>query len=230
MNHNSKKSLIIASVVAVILIIGLLIYYFVFAIKEPSGTESNQDIIQSNSWNVTSEDNNKNSVSESGAVNIITSAPQVDSNINKEMTAKIQGKVELLENVSISNIRIHQQNEDASSGSMKQDSTNSGSSSDNSQSSDINAAYNSSSSNNNQTGSVNIVLDLTINPESDDKELAGKEMETTSNYLAENYAVEMPEINVLILNYHIGNDENIVGEFTYLRSGSNLFLQEFTIN
>ena len=230
MNHNSKKSLIIASVVAVILIIGLLIYYFVFAIKEPSGTESNQDIIQSNSSNVTSEDNNKNSVSESGAVNNITSAPQVDSNINKEMTAKIQGKVELLENVSISNIRIHQQNEDASSGSMKQDSTNSGSSSDNSQSSDINAAYNSSSSNNNQTGSVNIVLDLTINPESDDKELAGKEMETTSNYLAENYAVEMPEINVLILNYHIGNDENIVGEFTYLRSGSNLFLQEFTIN
>ena len=230
MNHNSKKSLIIASVVAAILIIGLLIYYFVFVIKEPSGTESNQDIIQSNSSNVTSEDNNKNSVSESGAVNIITSAPQVDSNINKEMTAKIQGKVELLENVSISNIRIHQQNEDASSDSMKQDSTNPGSSSDNSQSSDINAAYNSSSSNNNQTGSVNIVLDLTINPESDDKELAGKEMETTSNYLAENYAVEMPEINVLILNYHIGNDENIVGEFTYLRSGSNLFLQEFTIN
>lgn len=230
MNHNSKKSLIIASVVAAILIIGLLIYYFVFVIKEPSGTESNQDIVQSNSLNVTSEDNNKNSDLENRAVNIITSAPQVDSKINEEMTAKIQGKVELLENVFVSNIRIHQQNEDASSGSMKQDSTKPGDSSDNSQSSDINAAYNSSSSNNNQTGSVNIVLDLTINPESDDKELAGKEMETTSDYLAENYAVEMPEINVLILNYHIGNDENIVGEFTYLRSGSNLFLQEFTIN
>lgn len=230
MNHNSKKSLIIASVVAAILIIGLLIYYFVFAIKEPSGTESNQDIIQSNSSNLATEESNKNNASGSEAVNIITSTPQVDSKVNEEITTKIQGKVELLENVSISNIRIHQQNEDASSGSMKQDSTKAVGTPDSNQSSDINAAYNSSSSNNNQTGSVNIVLDLTINPESDDKELAGKEMETTSNYLAENYAVEMPEINVLILNYHIGNDENIVGEFTYLRSGSNLFLQEFTIN
>ena len=54
-------------------------------------------------------------------------------------------------------------------------------------------------------------------------------METTSNFLADEIAKDMDEISVLIINYYINNSDKMRASFTYMRSGNNMFLQEFTM-
>ena len=81
-----------------------------------------------------------------------------------------------------------------------------------------------------QANNLDVVLNLNIDPESKNADEINREMETTSNYLSESIAQKMPNINVLVINYYVNKSDNISAEFTYIRSGSNLFLQEFTIS
>ena len=226
MNNNSKKMLIIASTVAGVLIAGLLIYYFVFV----NNSSKEQSINDNNSTKTTTEASNNNSTNKSETANKITSGQLVESSVNEQMSSKIRNSIDLLENISVKNVSVYQHNTDISAEIRNQDSTNSGYSGSNSQGSASDAAdyvQPPAASNGNN---VDMVLDLTINPESKDSKEISQEMETTSNYLAETYAREMPEINVLVINYYVNKSDSISGEFTYIRSGSNLFLQEFTIS
>ena len=162
--------------------------------------------------------------------NKIINESQVDSNTNEQIAAEMQGFVDLLENVSISNVKVYLQNPEISLSIGNQDSTNFKETGTNSQSTGSNDSDDTMPFASEQANNLDVVLNLNIDPESKNADEINSEMETTSNYLSESIAQKMPNINVLVINYYVNKSDNIRAEFTYIRSGSNLFLQEFTIS
>lgn len=226
MNSNSKKYLIIASVIAGVLIAALLVYYFVFVTNDNPGRENKSD----NSTSQASYELGGEVTYKSEMTNKIINEKQVDSNTNEQIAAEMQGFVDLLENVSISNVKVYLQNPEISSSIGNQDSTNFKETGINNQSTGPNDSGNTMPFDSEQANNLDVVLNLNINPESKNADEINREMETTSNYLSESIAQKMPNINVLVINYYVNKSDNIRAEFTYIRSGSNLFLQEFTIS
>lgn len=226
MNSNSKKYLIIASVTAGVLIAALLVYYFVFVTNDNSGRENKSD----NSTSQVSYELGEEATYKSEMTNKIINENQVDSNTNEQITAEMQGFVDLLENVSISNVKVYLQNPEFSSLIGNQGSTNFKETGTNNQSTGPNDSGDTTPFASEQANNLDVVLNLNIDPESKNADEINREMETTSNYLSESIAQKMPNINVLVINYYVNKSDNIRAEFTYIRSGSNLFLQEFTIS
>lgn len=226
MNSNSKKYLIIASVIAGVLIAALLVYYFVFVTNDNPGRENKSDnsTLQA-SYELGGEANYKSEMT-----NKIINENQVDSKTNEQTASEIQGFVDLLENVSISNVKVYLQNPEISSLIGNQDSTNFKETGINNQSVGLNDSGDTMPFASEQANNLDVVLNLNIDPESKNADEINREMETTSNYLSESIAQKMPNINVLVINYYVNKSDNIRAEFTYIRSGSNLFLQEFTIS
>ena len=225
-NSNSKKYLIIASAIAGVLIATLLVYYFVFVTNDNPGRENKSD----NSTSQASYDPNGEATYKSEMTNKIINENQVDSNTNEQIAAEMQGFVDLLENVSISNVKVYLQNPEISSSIGNQASTNFEETGINNQNTNQNGSGSAVPSAPGQANNIDVVLNLNIDPESKNADEINREMETTSNYLSESIAQKMPNINVLVINYYVNKSDNIRAEFTYIRSGSNLFLQEFTIS
>ncbi len=225
MNSNSKKYLIIASVIAGVLIAALLVYYFVFVTNDNPGRENKSD----NSTSQAGYEIGGEATYKSEMTNKIINENQVDSNTNEQMAAEMQGFVDLLENVSISNVKVYLHNPEISSSLGNQGSTNFKETGINNQSTGPNDSGGTMPFTSEQGNNLDVVLNLNINPESKNADEISREMETTSNYLSESIAQKMPDINVLVINYYVNKSDNIRAEFTYIRSGSNLFLQEFTI-
>jgi len=226
MNSNSKKYLIIASVIAGVLIAALLVYYFVFVTNDNPGRENKSD----NSTSQASYELGGEATYKSEMTNKIINENQVDSKTNEQISAEMQGFVELLENVSISNVKVYLQNPEISSSIGSQDSTNLKETGINNQSMGPNNSGDTTPFTSGQTNNLDVVLNLNIDPESKNADEINREMETTSNYLSESIALKTTNINVLVINYYVNKSDDIRAEFTYIRSGSNLFLQEFTIS
>lgn len=226
MNSNSKKYLIIASVIAGVLIATLLVYYFVFVTNDNPGRENKSD----NSTSQAIYELGGEATYKSEMTNKIINENQVDSNTNEQIAAEMQGFVDLLENVSISNVKVYLQNPEISLSIGNQDSTNFKETGINSQSTGPNDSDDTMPFASEQANNLDVVLNLNIDPESKNADEINSEMETTSNYLSESIAQKMPNINVLVINYYVNKSDNIRAEFTYIRSGSNLFLQEFTFS
>ena len=226
MNSNSKKYLIIASVIAGVLIAALLVYYFVFVTNDNPSRENKSD----NSTSQASYELGGEATYKSEMTNKIINENQVDSNTNEQIATEMQGFVDLLENVSISNVKVYLQNPEISSSIGNQDSTNFKETGINNQSTGPNDSGGTMPFAFEQANNLDVVLNLNIDPESKNADEINREMETTSNYLSESIAQKMPNINVLVINYYVNKSDNIRAEFTYIRSGSNLFLQEFTIS
>jgi len=226
MNSNSKKYLIIASVIAGVLIAALLVYYFVFVTNDNPGRENKSD----NSTSQASYELGGEATYKSEMTNKIINENQVDSNTNEQIAAEMQGFVDLLENVSISNVKVYQHNPEIIALTGNQVSTNFEETGINNQNINQNDSGSAVPSAPGQANNIDVVLNLNINPESKNADEINREMETTSNYLSESIAQKMPDINVLVINYYVNKSDNIRAEFTYIRSGSNLFLQEFTIS
>ncbi len=226
MNSNSKKYLIIASVIAGVLIAALLVYYFVFVTNDNPGRENKSD----NSTSQASYELGGEATYKSEMTNKIINENQVDSNTNEQIAAEMHGFVDLLENVSINNVKVYLQNPEISSSIGNQGSTNFKETGINDQSTGPNDSGDTMPFASEQANNLDVVLNLNIDPESKNADEINCEMETTSNYLSESIAQKMPNISVLVINYYVNKSDNIRAEFTYIRSGSNLFLQEFTIS
>ena len=226
MKKKKKKYLIIASVIAGVLIAALLVYYFVFVTNNNSWSENNSD-------NTTSQANyepKEEATYKSEMTNKINNENLVDSSTNEQIAGKIRGSVDLLENVTISNVKVYQHNPEIIALKGNQVSTNFDETGINNQGTNQNGSGSDVPSAPGQANNIDVVLNLNINPESKNADEINREMETTSNYLSESIAQQMPDINVLVINYYVDKSDNIRAEFTYVRSGSNLFLQEFTIS
>ena len=226
MNSSSKKYLIIASVIAGVLIAALLVYYFVFVTNNNSGNENMSD----NTISQANYEPKEEATYKSEMTNKINNENLVDSSTNEQIAGKIRGSVDLLENVTISNVKVYQHNPEIIALKGNQASTNFDETGINNQGTNQNGSGSAVPSAPGQANDIDVVLNLNINPESKNADEINREMETTSNYLSESIAQQMPDINVLVINYYINKSDNIRAEFTYVRSGSNLFLQEFTIS
>ena len=226
MNSSSKKYLIIASVIAGVLIAALLVYYFVFVTNDDSGSENKSD----NTISQANYEPKEDATYKSEMTNKIIKENLVDSNANEQTAAKIRSSVDLLENITISNVKAYQHNPENIAMTGNQASTNFEETGINNQNTNQNGSGNAVPSAPGQANNIDVVLNLNINPESKNADEINREMETTSNYLSESIAQQTPDINVLVINYYVNKSDNIRAEFTYVRSGSNLFLQEFTIS
>ena len=208
-----------------VLIAALLVYYFVFVTNDNSGNENMSD----KSTSQANYEPKEEATYKSEMTNKINNENLVDSSTNEQIAAKIRGSVDLLENVTLSNVKIYQHNPEIIAMTGNQAPTNFEETGINNQGTNQNGSGSAVPSAPGQANNIDVVLNLNINPESKNADEINREMETTSTYLSESIAQQMPDINVLVINYYINKSDNIRAEFTYVRSGSNLFLQEFTI-
>ena len=161
----------------------------------------------------------------------------VDSKINDELSAKIEGYVKGLDNIIVDNIRIYKASPVANDSSLNQESTynNIENTINNSDNNSQNNNFNNSSDIQNNNGAnnsenVNVILDLTLKPSSDNMETVRQDMETKANNLAVSIANEKPNIMTAIVNFGVDGRPNAKASFTFERSGNNMFLQEFMMS
>ena len=240
MDKNRKISFIVVPIVAAVLIAGVLIYYFVFYLKDDNNTED-PSIDYNNPAVIAELNNNQNNIPKSDE---IIKGELVDEKINNELTAKIQQSVNSLGNVAVDSIKIYKLSGTPDNNSLNQDTTGN---------SQVNQAINQSGNTATNTGdnaggnqaniqnnqaqntstapeSVNVIMDLTLTPSSNSMETARQEMETQANNLAVSIATEKPTIMTAIVNFSMKNNPNAKASFTFERSGNNMFLQEFTMS
>ena len=97
MKNSTKKSLIIASVIAVVLIAVLLAYCFIFLKNDDSVNEnSSNNSLFENSKSVNTEIENDSEIMKK-----ISSGNIVDAKTNDKESSKIKAKTDLLENIKI---------------------------------------------------------------------------------------------------------------------------------
>ena len=234
----NKKKIIIIVIIGIVAVVcsGVLYYYFAF-INNSGNNSKNTEIDMNNPAYVAEMNSSNNNVNKEDE---ITRNEVVDSNTNNLLSAKISEKVNLLNDVKLDNIKIYKANNLGASTTgnpLNQESTY------NNIENTINNADNNSQNNNfnnssdiqnnngaNNSENVNVILDLTLKPSSDNMETVRQDMETKANNLAVSIANEKPNIMIAIVNFGVDGRPNAKASFTFERSGNNMFLQEFMMS
>ena len=229
---NEKKKIIfviVSGIIAVIIAAGL--YYYLAFVN--NNTKNSTDDMNNPAY-IAEMNNTNNNVNKKEE---IEKSELVDSKVNDELSAKIEGYAKNLDNVKVDSIKIYKASAAASASSLNQESTyndiennvnnaNSNNGNINSNNSGVNRDTNDS----NQSENVNVILDLTLKPSSDNMETVRQDMETKANNLAVSIANEKPNIMTAIVNFGVDGKPNAKASFTFERSGSNMFLQEFMMS
>ena len=234
----NKKKIIIIVIIGIVAVVcsGGLYYYLAF-INNSGNNSKNTEIDMNNPAYVAEMNINNNNVNKEDE---ITRNEAVDSNINNLLSTKISEKVNLLNDVKLDNIKIYKAND---SGSTNTDNPLNQESTYNNIENTINNLDNNSQNNNfnnssdiqnnngaNNSENVNVILDLTLKPSSDNMETVRQDMETKANNLAVSIANEKPNIMTAIVNFGVDGRPNAKASFTFERSGNNMFLQEFMMS
>lgn len=229
---NEKKKIIfviVSGIIAVIIAAGL--YYYLAFVN--NNTKNSTDDMNNPAY-IAEMNNTNNNVNKKEE---IEKSELVDSKVNDELSAKIEGYVKSLDNVKVDSIKIYKASTASFANSLNQESTynniennvnatNSNNGNINSNNSGVNRDTNDS----NQSENVNVILDLTLKPSSDNMETVRQDMETKANNLAVSIANEKPNIMTAIVNFGVDGKPNAKASFTFERSGSNMFLQEFMMS
>ena len=234
---NKKKKIIIVIIGIVAVVCSGVLYYYLTFINNSGNNSKNTEIDMNNPAYVAEMNNSNNNVNKEDE---ITRSEVVDSNTNNLLSAKISEKVNLLNGVKLDNIKIYKANNSGSTTTgnpLNQESTY------NNIENTINNADNNSQNNNfnnssdiqnnngaNNSENVNVILDLTLKPSSDNMETVRQDMETKANNLAVSIANEKPNIMTAIVNFGVDGRPNAKASFTFERSGNNMFLQEFMMS
>lgn len=230
MNEKKRLIFIIISGIVAVILAAVLYYYLAFVSNNKNNTNNDMN----NPAYVAEMNNSNNNVNKKEE---IEKSELVDSKINDALSAKIQGYVKELDNIEVNGIRIYKASSNYDANLLKQESTynnvenntvntnvNNGNNNDN------NSVGNEGNNTSNQSENVNIILDLTLKPSSDNMETVRQELETKANNLAVSIANEKPNIMTAIVNFSVGGKPNAKASFTFERSGSNMFLQEFMMS
>lgn len=229
---NEKKKIIfviVSGIIAVIIAAGL--YYYLAFVN--NNTKNSTDDMNNPAY-IAEMNNTNNNVNKKEE---IEKNELVDSKVNDELSAKIEGYAKNLDNVKVDSIKIYKASTASSASSLNQESTynniennvnnaNSNNGNINSNNSGVNRDTNDS----NQSENVNVILDLTLKPCSDNMETVRQDMETKANNLAVSIANEKPNIMTAIVNFGVDGRPNAKASFTFERSGNNMFLQEFMMS
>ena len=229
---NEKKKIIfviVSGIIAVIIAAGL--YYYLAFVN--NNTKNSTDDMNNPAY-IAEMNNTNNNVNKKEE---IEKSELVDSKVNDELSAKIEGYAKDLDNVIVDSIKIYKASAASSTSSLNQESTynniennvnnaNSNNGNINSNNSGVNRDTNDS----NQSENVNVILDLTLKPSSDNMETVRQDMETKANNLAVSIANEKPNIMTAIVNFGVDGRPNAKASFTFERSGNNMFLQEFMMS
>ena len=229
---NEKKKIIfviVSGIIAVIIAAGL--YYYLAFVN--NNTKNSTDDMNNPAY-IAEMNNTNNNVNKKEE---IEKSELVDSKVNDELSAKIEGYAKDLDNVIVDSIKIYKASAASSTSSLNQESTyndiennvnnaNSNNGNINSNNSGVNRDTNDS----NQSENVNVILDLTLKPSSDNMETVRQDMETKANNLAVSIASEKPNIMTAIVNFGVDGRPNAKASFTFERSGNNMFLQEFMMS
>ena len=229
---NEKKKIIfviVSGIIAVIIAAGL--YYYLAFVN--NNTKNSTDDMNNPAY-ITEMNNTNNNVNKKEE---IEKSELVDSKVNDELSAKIEGYAKNLDNVKVDSIKIYKASTASSESSLSQESTynNIENNVNNANSNNVNINSNNSGVNrdtndSNQSENVNVILDLTLKPSSDNMETVRQDMETKANNLAVSIANEKPNIMTAIVNFSVDGKPNAKASFTFERSGSNMFLQEFMMS
>ena len=234
----NKKKIIIIVIIGIVAVVcsGGLYYYLAF-INNSGNNSKNTEMDMNNPAYVAEMNSSNNNVNKEDE---ITGNEVVDSNINNLLSAKISEKVNLLNDVKLDNIKIYKANNSGSvttGNPLNQESTynnientinNSDNNSQNNNFNNFSDIQNNNGANNSEN--VNVILDLTLKPSSDNMETVRQDMETKANNLAVSIANEKPNIMTAIVNFGVDGRPNAKASFTFERSGSNMFLQEFMMS
>ena len=234
----NKKKIIIIVIIGIVAVVcsGGLYYYLAF-INNSGNNSKNTEMDMNNPAYVAEMNSSNNNVNKEDE---ITGNEVVDSNINNLLSAKISEKVNLLNGVKLDNIKIYKANNSGSTNTgnpLNQESTynnientinNSDNNSQNNNFNNFSDIQNNNGANNSEN--VNVILDLTLKPSSDNMETVRQDMETKANNLAVSIANEKPNIMTAIVNFGVDGRPNAKASFTFERSGSNMFLQEFMMS
>ncbi len=230
MKENKKILLIIISGIVAVIVAAALYYYLAFINKNTENINNDMN----NPAYIAEMNNSNNNVNKNEE---IEKSELVDSKINDELSAKIEGYVKGLDNIIVDNIRIYKASPIANDSSLNQESTynNIENAINNSDNNSQNNNFNNSSDIQNNNGAnnsenVNVILDLTLKPSSDNMETVRQDMETKANNLAVSIANEKPNIMTAIVNFGVDGRPNAKASFTFERSGNNMFLQEFIMS
>ena len=207
----NKKKIIIIVIIGIVAVVcsGGLYYYLAF-INNSGNNSKNTEMDMNNPAYVAEMNSNNNNVNKKDE---ITKNEVVDSNTNNLLSAKISEKVNLLNDVKLDNIKIYKANNLGASTTgnlLNQEST-----------------YNNIE---NQPENVNVILELILVPESNNMETVRQDMETKANNLAVSIANEKPSIITAIVKFSIQGMPDANASFTFERSGSNMFLQDFMMS
>ncbi len=234
---NKKKIIIIVIIVIVAVVCSGGLYYYLAFINNSGNNSKNTEMDMNNPAYVAEMNSSNNNVNKEDE---ITRNEVVDSNINNLLSAKISEKVNLLNDVKLDNIKIYKANNSGSTNTdnpLNQESTynnientinNSDNNSQNNNFNNFSDIQNNNGANNSEN--VNVILDLTLKPSSDNMETVRQDMETKANNLAVSIANEKPNIMTAIVNFGVDGRPNAKASFTFERSGSNMFLQEFMMS
>jgi len=234
----NKKKIIIIIIIGIVAVVcsGGLYYYLAF-INNSGNNSKNTEIDMNNPAYVAEMNSSNNNVNKEDE---ITRNEVVDSNINNILSAKISEKVNLLYDVKLDNIKIYKANNSGSvttGNPLNQESTynnientinNSDNNSQNNNFNNFSDIQNNNGANNSEN--VNVILDLTLKPSSDNMETVRQDMETKANNLAVSIANEKPSIITAIVKFSIQGMPDANASFTFERSGGNMFLQEFMMS
>ncbi len=234
---NKKKIIIIVIIVIVAVVCSGGLYYYLAFINNSGNNSKNTEMDMNNPAYVAEMNSSNNNVNKEDE---ITRNEVVDSNINNLLSAKISEKVNLLNDVKLDNIKIYKANNSGSTNTdnpLIQESTynnientinNSDNNSQNNNFNNFSDIQNNNGANNSEN--VNVILDLTLKPSSDNMETVRQDMETKANNLAVSIANEKPNIMTSIVNFGVDGRPNAKASFTFERSGNNMFLQEFMMS